>query len=316
MIKICYGCGLKLQTENKEKKGFIPPNKYNDSYYCQRCYRIMHYGKIDEVDVPKENINIIKTVNKSSASAIFLIDFLNINQEVLDLFKAIKIPKTLVISKSDTIPNNINDNILIKYIKKVYSINDDIRTISSIENKKIDSLFNYLYNKKDKEIYVLGLSNSGKSTLINKIIKKYNINKRKITTSKVPNTTREFIRVKIDENLTLVDSPGFVINSLNFLYEKRIKEKIYQMKKNEILRIDDIYIKFKDDVNIKLYLPENVYIKKHFKEKDFHNNLNLEKNNDLVIKGLGFIHFNKDAKISMTKISNDLLEKRKSVLYE
>ena len=314
MIKICYGCGVKLQSEKEGKEGYIPLNKIENSSYCKRCFQLMHYGKTTIEDVPKENKTIISAVNNAKESAVFLIDFLNINSEVINLFKDIKCPKVLVISKIDALPFTIKQNNLINFIKEYYEIKDDVKVVSSNKNIGLDSLFNYLYDKNFKTVYILGLSNSGKSTLINKIIKNYNINKNTITTSKVPNTTREFIRVKIDDYLTLIDTPGFVINSLNYLYEKKINEKIFQMKKSEILKIDNLFLKFHEDTNINLYLPTVVNVKKHFKEENFNESIEIEKDTDLVIKGLGFICFKNKSNISISNISKDLIELRKSVL--
>ena len=54
MNKICYGCGAKLQFTNKDEKGYIPENKYEDSSYCMRCFRMIHYGEAPQAETPKD----------------------------------------------------------------------------------------------------------------------------------------------------------------------------------------------------------------------------------------------------------------------
>ena len=60
MNKICYGCGVKLQTTDKEKLGYIPLSKENDAKYCMRCFRMMNYGENKVTNTPKDVKEIIK----------------------------------------------------------------------------------------------------------------------------------------------------------------------------------------------------------------------------------------------------------------
>ena len=99
MNKICYGCGVKLQTEDKDKLGYIPSNKAEDAKYCMRCFRMMHYGEKTVNNTPKDVREIINKINKDVRFVIFLVDFLNINNEVISIFKSIKKRKVLVVNK-------------------------------------------------------------------------------------------------------------------------------------------------------------------------------------------------------------------------
>jgi ribosome biogenesis GTPase A len=65
--------------------------------------------------------------------------------------------------------------------------------------------------------------------MINKIIYNYSSNETKITTSLLPNTTVDLIKVKINDSLTLIDTPGILDdgNIINYLDKKEIK-KLYQ----------------------------------------------------------------------------------------
>lgn len=318
MNKICYGCGCKLQSEDETKEGYIPKTK-EDAIYCMRCFKIMHYGIIKEEKEPKTINNIVKSINQDNRFVIFLIDFLNINSKVINIYKKIRQNKLLLISKSDIIPKSINKQGLIKYLKDYYNINEDIKFISHDLNNA-SSLINYLKYHNIKDTYVVGLSNAGKSTLINNIISLTNNNIHNITTSYMPNTTSDFIRININNDLMLIDSPGFIIPSINDLniikknnLKTYLKPKTFQMKKDEILCIENIYLKFNANTSITLYISNNLIVKKYYKEIEKGLIMTVSDNCDLIITGLGFINIKKGSNIEIVNIPIDVMEIRPSI---
>ena len=65
MTKICLGCGVPLQSEDKTAKGYIPSKKYQDSFYCERCFRLTHYGEEKIIDKPYTEEEIIEKINNN-----------------------------------------------------------------------------------------------------------------------------------------------------------------------------------------------------------------------------------------------------------
>lgn len=308
MNKICYGCGIKLQNINKDKEGYIPKEKTN-SPYCMRCYKLMHYGEHTSNLIPKTD-NTIEKTNNSEEFVIFLVDFLSINNEVIKLFNSIKKEKLFLISKYDLIKQYIKESSIKEFLIDNYDIKSDILFISSKTNYKVRELMNYLTRNNIKTSFIVGHTNSGKSTLINKLIDLNKSHVNRLTTSKRPNTTMDFIRVKINKDLTLIDTPGFVtgkdINIIN-----KLKPITYQMKKEETLQVDDIYLKFNKDTSITLYISENVRTGKYYKEINFDKELNIEKDTDLIINGLGFLNIKNECKIKTLNLR--IHETRKSI---
>ena len=192
MIKKCIGCGVNLQSDNKNILGYTPDLK-ND--YCMRCFRLKNYGEVKNNEVIDED-KIINKVNKGSGVAFFLIDYLNINNYTIGIFKKIKQKKVLVISKIDVLRRDMKFIKIIKWLKDVYKVNDDIIFLSTNNNYGVNSIFNYMDKYNYKTSYIMGITNAGKSTLINKILKNYNINKEIVTSNK-PNTTLDFIKIKV-----------------------------------------------------------------------------------------------------------------------
>lgn len=316
--KKCIGCGAILQSDDETKAGYIPKDKYIDSNYCKRCFRLIHYNEQNITTLNKSNEDIIKEINKNDGYVFFLIDFLNINKEVIETFKSIKLKKSLLISKCDLIPNSLSKDSFINNIKKVYDIDDDITLISS--NKKYN--LNFIDKVNDyKRIYIMGYSNAGKSTLINTLL-----GENKITTSYSVNTTLDMIELKYKDYI-IIDTPGLIlsktfydINDTNLM--KRINTKYfvrpisYQVKIGQIFRIEN-KIELSDFSYNKIifYMSNLLSIKKLYKLNDDEVvELSIPSNSDLVIYSLGFINIKKECKLKINKDYVHLIELRPSII--
>lgn len=301
MIKKCIGCGIPLQTENENDLGYTPKLE-ND--LCARCFKLKHYGnKIDE-GKNQNNTILLEKINKNKCHVLFITDFLNINNEIIDTYKKIKNSKNLVINKSDIIPQNIIVSKLLSNIKKIYKIDENI-ILSSSKNNKLDDLYKII-NKYDKVLFC-GYTNMGKSSLINKITK------TNLTVSNKRNTTQEFIKMSYEDK-TIIDAPGF-INS--YIIEKDIKNTIrpitYQMKNKYYLNIEEIKLAFNKDVNLTIYIDNNIRVEKRKIKETLNYEEKINSNCDILIKGIGFIKVKGDTDFFIN-ISKDRYEIRPSIV--
>lgn len=314
MNKVCFGCGITLQYDNELNPGYIPENKYEDSNYCKRCFRLTHYGEISSNEIEKSTKTILDNINKENCFKIYIIDLLNINNNTMNIFNKIKGDKLLLISKIDLIGKSINIDKVIYNIKKIYNIKSDIKFISSINNRGLN-LVKYLNDKSIFKTCFLGPTNSGKSTLINKLIEEYNPKLNKLTISNKRNTTLEFIRIKLNDNLTIIDSPGFLINDYNikFKYKNTIKPITFNMKDNETLFIDKFYINFKKSTSVTIYLYDNINTKKYYKDINYDFNIDIDDNTDLCINGFGIINIKNKNNISISGLDKELISTRPSI---
>ena len=330
MSKKCFGCGAILQTNDTKKNGYIPKEKINDANYCERCFKITHYN--EKLIVPLKGINdyIITEVNNNKIHSFFLIDFLNINNETINTYKTIKTPKTLVISKLDIIPKSIKKSLITEWIKSEYNIDENIIFISTKKNINTKSIYKILEEQNLKESYILGYTNAGKSTLINKLSIDNNLTNNVITTSLIPNTTLDFIYIKLNDKLTIIDSPGFTLDKnlyndneidlINRLNPKNfLKPRTYQTKENTSLIIENkIKIKPNNINSFTFYVSNNINIEKVFEKNTFlqkkpFNTIEIPENSDLVIKGIGFINIKKACKLEIHTDYIDLIEIRNSM---
>lgn len=316
MTKICAGCGITLQTEKENEKGFIPLKKYDNADYCMRCFKMTHYGTISEDSITYKNDELINKINEKKIHTIFLIDFLNITNEVLELFKNITNEKILVINKCEMLPKFLKKDQLIKFIKEEFKIEDKIILKGHNGSKEFELIYDYLKNNNIKKSIFVGMSNVGKSTLINDLIKLTKSENPKLTVNKKENTTLDFLNIDM-KDFTIIDTPGFIIKDyLNIPKSKKIKSYIFQMKENEILNLtQEFLLQCESKVNIN-YLTNYLYeknIKKNFKQVEcLKTKLKVPANNDLVIKGLGIITF-KEETIIKTNIEKRYLTIKNSM---
>ncbi|MEG1506043.1 MAG: GTPase [Bacilli bacterium] len=303
MIKKCIGCGIGLQDINKKLYGYTPSI---DNDYCERCFKITNYNEKIDTGAVKDNYSLINKVNKKGSFVIFLIDYLNIYDEVINLYKSINNKKVLVITKSDIIPKNIVKKKLISNIKKVYNIDENIIYVSAKSGENLGSINRLI--EKEGETFILGFTNTGKSSLINKLTNS------KITVSKNANTTLDFIKVE-SEFGTIIDAPGFIGRSfLDSLTPKNIiKPLVYQLESKYYLHFLDIDISSNVDNNLTIYLNNEIKISKRREMKACTTKIKILKNTDLIIKGLGFINIKKECILSINGDAQ-VFEKRASIV--
>ena len=61
MIKKCLGCGINLQTKDKEKEGYTEDL---NNEICERCFKLKNYGEYKEVSLTNETYKqILSEIN-------------------------------------------------------------------------------------------------------------------------------------------------------------------------------------------------------------------------------------------------------------
>ncbi len=216
--KKCTGCGMELQFENEKKEGYVPEEKFitEGDLLCQRCFKIKNYGKNSVNNFKSEDYSkeVLNSVKKSDIILpIFdIIDFEgSFTEEILDYLRDYR--SIVLVNKTDLLPGFVHPTEIADWIKDRLAEEDIVpENIAFISAKskygingvirKIKSIFS---DKKVKAV-VLGVSNVGKSSVINLLL-----GKNKITTSKYSGTTLKSINNKIpDTDITITDTPGLI----------------------------------------------------------------------------------------------------------
>ncbi len=291
MNKLCIGCGSILQTTNKEEKGYTPDLKNS---YCMRCFRLKNYGEKKKEDYIS-NKDIFVKINSKKGLVFFLIDFLNLNTETISIFKNIKLPKVLLVSKSDLMRPDMKPVKIKAWLKSVYNLKDDIYFISGKTNFSEINIFKYLATHNYQTGFIMGITNAGKSTFMNHILKEHHL-KREVVVSKYQNTTLDFLKFKI-EGFNIYDTPGFIYNTLSLdLLNTEIKPiSLNLTKPTTIIISDKYYFCFPSPNQIILYINTKEY-SKIFEKRDG-NKLNVSSNSDLILPGIGFINIKKETSL-------------------
>lgn len=322
MNKKCLGCGVLLQDNNSLIEGYTT-SLNND--YCMRCFKMINYGEYEFVTKANEEyIKLLQKIGKKKDLVLLVVDVLNIPCNLTEVTKYFLNNKIiLVINKKDTLPLSIKEEKIIDYFKKDITSFCDIVFVSGLKNYNLDNLmFSINKYKTSDNIYVVGNTNAGKSTLINKLIKDYSIDTPKITISPMPSTTLDEITIKLS-SFNLIDTPGLVDdgNILNYVdtkvikkisCKKEIKPRTYQIKENQSLILDNIIrIDYheKDRNSFTFFISNDLDIKKlNSKNNNLLHELPFENiivraGKDLVIDGLGFIKIRDNCHISIYKNS-------------
>ena len=106
--KECKGCGSVLQTDYPGQEGFVKSSVYDKSEYCERCFKIIHYGEYSVLDKKIDTDGIIRNINSDAvASVAFLVDSLNINDNIKKYINRFKNNKYILITKRDVLPKSL-----------------------------------------------------------------------------------------------------------------------------------------------------------------------------------------------------------------
>lgn len=306
----CVGCGAFLQTTDENKEGYV---QNENSIFCRRCFEITHYNKY--VKMPfKDYQKKINEIDKNDDLILFVSDFLNLYNIENIHFKS---PTMFVMTKADLLPRDISEDKLLSQIKGPFI---DKIVVSSKNNYNFDELYHKILKyKKSNNVYVVGFTNAGKSTLINKLIKNYGSGNGELTVSNLPSTTLNLVSNRINADLTIIDTPGILDSgSLMLLLDKdnlkkimpvkQIRPIIYQIKGRQSLLFEQFMrIDFFNETDVIIYMSNNLKIQRLYKDKfcDLKKyEIKIKRNEVLIVKGLGFIKFKKDSMITLHLLDN------------
>lgn len=284
----CVGCGIKLQEKDKNELGYTP-NLNNE--LCERCFKLKNYNILTNKGINIDNDKLINKINELNTCVLFLVDFINLDSEVIEAYKKIKSKKILIITKADIIPKNIKYQKLIQNIKNIYDIKEDLILTSSKTKLNIKTITKLCLE--EKNICLAGFTNAGKSSLINALVGS------DITVSKKSNTTQDFIKLNVD-GINIYDAPGFMSNiNRENIPRSIIRPITYQFPSKHYLLIQDIKLNILENSNFTIYVGNEANIIRRKENENVECKIIVPKNSDVIIKGICFINFKNTCMISL-----------------
>lgn len=339
---ICIGCGATIQSDDPNKIGYTPKSAIqkgldNNELYCQRCFRLRHYNEIAPVSLTDDDfLRLLNQIRDANALIVYVVDIFDFNGSIIPgLHRFVgDNPVLLVGNKEDLLPRSLRRTKLTDWMRQQANANGirpvDVTLVSAKKNHQISSLLELIEKHRGKrDVYVVGVTNVGKSTLINQIIRQTTGVQELITTSRFPGTTLDKIEIPLDDGKQLVDTPGIIhpdqmahvlpADALKYVApQKEIKPRTFQLNEQQTIFLGGVarfdYVRgdrngivayFDNNLNLHRTKLENAnaFYDRHVgglltppgenELNDFpeleRHEFHLEQKSDLVIEGLGWI---------------------------
>lgn len=255
MTRKCYGCGAQLQESDPDQVGYVPQLD-KSTLLCKRCYRMQHHNEYHAHALDAKHFRaVIKKKMSTKGLVILIVDLFDLNssfdKEVMALIK--KNPLIIVGTKRDLLLKSVKDAKIVQYLKKEALMHklqvQDILLVSASKKKGIDQLLASIEKHRHQaDVYMLGVTNVGKSSLVNAMINAVEKSAYQITVANYPGTTLDTIQIALDEQSSLFDLPGIVLDNQMVHYldssdyhylnmKKEVKARNYQLEPQQTLYI-------------------------------------------------------------------------------
>jgi len=261
----CIGCGAKLQSEEENKAGYVPssvlkrPSSELQDIYCRRCFRLRHYNEVSEVELTDDDfLRMLNEISSKNALIVNVIDIFDFSGTLITGMQrfAGSNPLLIVGNKVDLVPNAVSHGKIRQWLtERMHDVGirpKDVVLTSAKRSESVKALMEVIEReRKGRDVYIVGATNVGKSTLINQIINIATESEDVITTSYFPGTTLGSIEIPLDDGSNIIDTPGIIQhgNLTHFLSGRELKQviprrevkpKIYQLNDKQTVFVDGV----------------------------------------------------------------------------
>lgn len=261
----CKGCGALLQQESPEKVGYAVSLDHD---YCQSCYRLFHYGESSKHFHPEDLPTLPANSIILMVSSVLHLDLL-FSYPVYRYQSDAKF--VYIINQVDLLPHGTNlDRLLVKIKEKAKFMGvpfEDLILMSAKNPHDIMHIKEYLRELREPHVYLLGVQNSGKTTLYKAITED-----DKPLAMKKAGLTQEALK-KPFKDMIIYDMPGLYQEGYlhqilpygiykDLIPDKEIKPRIYQLKDKQSLLIEGLFAMtfLGESTNPILYIDQNISI--------------------------------------------------------
>jgi len=222
----CSACGAILQAKHENQVGYVPKTKFAESLKegtisklaCMNCFQLRSYNKapLDRIS-DGEVINQLKHLRQQKALILYVVDMFDMEGTMFkNLLQVIGRKKRVIIvgNKVDRLPQDDKKaSKQLEHMKDVlkeccykYSLDEDcnFRDICLVSAKSGFGMLSLVekiskHRDMDMDVYLVGCTNTGKSTLYNLLVNLLNVHKSKELPPQgivhhLPGTTNSLIR--------------------------------------------------------------------------------------------------------------------------
>lgn len=254
MSKMCKGCGVALQVDDKNKVGYTPKIEAD---FCQRCFRIRHYD--DVVISMKQGIDsdaVLAKMAAMDALIVWVVDVFDFEANMLPGINRHLMGKDIIMvaTKRDLLPETVGNEKLSQFmiarlkaqgivVQGIVICGDLVKHAKKEDNYSVQEVEEAIdYYRNGRDVVVMGMANAGKSTLLNAMCENSDL-----TTSRHPGTTLDFNDIAMDDYV-LYDTPGLTrMDSLlthvddmllkTVIPLKPLKARGYQLRENQTMSL-------------------------------------------------------------------------------
>src|SRR5574344_1219818 len=193
-IRKCYHCGAILQSEDKSAPGYISPQAFNEEsliLFCDSCYEEERQKQNQFVpSVSKDFFAILDDAIASDALIVYVIDLFSFESSFIpSINEYIKGQKVVIVAnKRDLLTPLMKDEDIIEHVAhRLRVAHFDIQGIvlaSSTHDYNIKEVLSKIETLRQRhDVYLIGASSSGKTSLMNVLLKNYQNSTRHVISS-------------------------------------------------------------------------------------------------------------------------------------
>lgn len=194
---------------------------------CQRCFRIKHYNEASSITLNQDDfLRLLTHVGSTQSLVINIVDLFDFEGSMISGLPRFvgNNPIVLVVNKIDLLPKATNYNRILNWVQRQAKEAGlkvaEVVLCSAKKNMGFERVIEALdKHRRGRDIYVVGATNVGKSTLINRLIRDYSDLDAELTTSQYPGTTLDLVRIPLEDGASIIDTPGIV-------YQHRLTELV------------------------------------------------------------------------------------------
>ncbi len=217
---VCTGCGAPLQMDTEGERGFITSEAFmRDKPLCRRCYRLIHYGQMESVQIGEQEYRttVMRALAKPSLILYVLDAFDMAGSAVRGLAGVINQHEVIAVAnKIDLYPHGSSRDKLRQWLSRealrLQIAHRAMLPVSAETGEGFDALHEMVSRVAgDRPVVVMGMANVGKSTVLNRLLAMAgDVQERSVTASPFPGTTLGAIAIKVAGGLHIVDTPGLI----------------------------------------------------------------------------------------------------------
>ena len=252
---VCLGCGIQIQFDEPSIAGYAPLSAVTrEPVTCQRCFRIKHYNEVSKSNVSNDSfLKLLDSIGKTRALVLWVLDLFDLEGSMLSGLRRFigTNPVIVAVNKIDLFDRSTNrsrvQHAIYRRLKEEGVNVQEVVLMSALSGQGLEPLVEALTKfRAGKKTYVIGATNVGKSSLINRLIREYSDLEHELTVSRFPGTTLDAVHIPLTDGGELIDTPG-IVNSFRLtemvdpsdlkviVPDRTLKPRVFQLNPEQTL---------------------------------------------------------------------------------